>query len=165
MRGRDSRTQIHIAVKTTTPIILAVLQNQWFQEPDRVRAIIEDGERRYPGKFRRRFIARSLFAGCRTGSNLRRTFGEWCDRIVWEESSREIGGRSESVFIPDVPHLQACLEELKPVVIIGFGNVACCALANLVPADRLIIAPHPTARGGDTLKRLYAARQKLESYF
>lgn len=42
--------------------ILAVLQNQWFHDPEKVKAIIE----RTP-KARRKIITYSLFAGCRTG--------------------------------------------------------------------------------------------------
>ena len=58
--------------------LLAVLQNQWFHDPDKVRAMIA----RTPA-CRRRVITYSLFAGCRTGRVLKAVFGERCREIVW----------------------------------------------------------------------------------
>lgn len=146
-------------------VILGVLQNQWFADPERVRRMIADGEQRWPGVYRRRLIATMLFTtGCKTGLVLRRVFGDWCDRIVWEESSLEIGGHAASFYPPDIRHLQSCLNKLQPRLVLGFGNVACCALTPLC-SERLIVAPHPAARGGDVLRKLHAARTELESYF
>lgn len=142
--------------------ILGVLQNQWFHHPDRVRAMLAKSDQ--PAKLRRMLIARALFAGCRTGINLRKTFGEWCDRIVWDEASPEIGGKASSVFPADIAHLTGLLLELQPVAVIGFGTVACDALAKLCP-EILIRAPHPTNRAGDTLRLLFAARTALEARF
>lgn len=144
--------------------ILAILQNQWFRDPERVRKMIAEGEARHPGKYRHRLIATALFAGCRTGANLRKTFGEWCDRIVWEESSPDIGGHAASVFPADPEHLQKLLTEIKPDVVLTFGLVATTAMTPLLIGTPVhhITAPHPTARAGDTLRLLWNARRNLE---
>lgn len=134
--------------------ILAVLQNQWFHNPEKVKAIIE----RTP-KARRKIITYSLFAGCRTGRVLKQVFGDDCARrFVWEEASREIGGHASSSFPADPAHLQAVLDEVHPDVVLAFGRIASDALAKLVPQDKLIAGPHPTARGPTTAAMLLAMR-------
>ena len=139
--------------------VLAVLQNQWFHDPDRVKAILK----RTP-QARRKIIAYSLFAGCRTGRVLRETFGkERCRQIVWEEASREIGGHASSTFPADLTHLRAVLDEVRPSIVLGFGKIACDALACLVDGYDLVVGPHPTARGVDTLPRLRIMAECLEN--
>jgi hypothetical protein len=146
--------------------VLAVLQNQWFKNPDRVRAMIARQPADQREKMRRRLIASALFMGCRSGLNLRRVFGgEWCERIVWEEASREIGGQASAVFPADPAHLSAVLAELNPRIVLAFGRIAGDALAPLCNGRILILAPHPAARGGDTLRKLGVARRQLESHF
>ena len=130
--------------------VLAVLQNQWFHDPEKVKRIIE----RTP-QARRKIITYSLFAGCRTGRVLREVFGkDRCREIVWEEASREIGGHASSAFPADPAHLRAVLAEVKPSIVLGFGKIACDGLAPLVDGYDLVVGPHPTARGADTLPRL-----------
>lgn len=139
--------------------VLAVLQNQWFHDPAQVKAIIE----RTPAA-RRKIITRSLFAGCRTGRVLRNVFGvQRCSEIVWEEASREIGGEASSVFPADLAHLRVVLEEEKPAIVLGFGRIACDALAGLVNGFDLVVGPHPVARGLDTLPRLRIMAECLEN--
>lgn len=141
----------------TARAILAVLQNQWFHDPVKVRAILE----RTPAA-RRRIITYSLFAGCRTGQVLRQVFGDRCNAITWEEASPAIGGQSSSCFPADLVHLQALLNEVKPDIVLAFGRIASDALVQLVPASKLIIGPHPTARGANVLPQLHAMRARLE---
>jgi hypothetical protein len=130
--------------------VLAVLQNQWFRDPDKVRVIFE----RTP-QARRRVIHYSLFAGCRTGQVLKEIFGEvLCREIVWEEASPDIGGKSSACFPADLAHLRAVLDDVRPDIVLGFGKIACDALAGLVDGYDLVVGPHPTARGADTLPRL-----------
>jgi hypothetical protein len=137
--------------------ILGVLQNQWFNDPEKVRRIMK----RNPSA-RRRMIHYALFAGCRTGIVLRDVFGEdMCKRIVWEEASSEIGDRASSYFRADPAHLRAVLEEVKPDVVLAFGKVAADALKLLVPAPKLITGPHPTARQENVLQALAAMRISL----
>ena len=142
--------------------ILAVLQNQWFHDPERMRAILERGLAR--GGLRHDFTARTLFMGCRTGQILKSELGvEWCRKIVWAEASPEIGGRASSCFPADPIHLQAVLAEINPDVVLAFGRIASDALVALIPADKLIVGPHPTARGPDVPKRLREMRAALEA--
>lgn len=138
--------------------VLAIMQNQWMRDPERMRRLIE----RYPNA-RRRAIALALFAGCRSGRVLRRVFGlEWCSAIIWDEASREIGGHAASVFPADLEHLRAMLAEVAPDVVLAFGRIACEALTTIQPAALLIGGPHPVAPGADTLPRLRAMRNTLE---
>lgn len=137
--------------------VLAVLQNQWFNDPDRVRATLA----RYP-EARRRMIHFALFAGCKTGRILKAVFGARCNEIVWEEASPKIGGQASSVFPADRAHLQAVLADVKPDVVLGFGRIACDGLAGLVPDARLIIGPHPTARNSEVFAQLKNVAARLE---
>jgi hypothetical protein len=138
--------------------VLAVMQNQWFRDPEAVRRIVE----RRP-QWRRQLIARFLFAGCKSGRVLKAAFGERINEIVWEEASREIGGESSACFPADIAHLRATLDEVKPDIVLGFGKVACDALAGLVDGHDLVVGPHPVARGQDTLPRLRNMADCLEN--
>lgn len=139
--------------------VLAVLQNMWVNDPEKVKAIIA----RTP-QARRRLICYSLFAGCRTGRVLKQVFGEDCpQRFIWEESTTEIAGNPRDVFPADALHLKAVLEEVKPDVVIAFGRIAGVALSQLVPGDKLVLAPHPTARQPDTLQRLKWAAEAVKN--
>lgn len=140
--------------------VLAILQNQWFRDPDHVREILE----RTP-QARRRLIHYALFAGCRTGRILKAGLGEeWCRKIVWEEASPEIGGEASSVFPADPAHILKVIEEVKPTVILALGKIASDALTSLAPKNTtLITGPHPTARGIDTITWLYGIRTGLDT--
>jgi len=144
--------------------VLAILQNQWFRDPDRVRTFIE----RRP-ELRRAFIRRALFAGGRTGCMLKAGLGEeWCRKIVFDEASPEIGGEASSVFPADPAHLRAVIDEVKPTVILALGRIASDGIAaimpmpSLVPVATIINVIHPTARGVDTLPLLRDARAILD---
>lgn len=145
--------------------VLAILQNQWFNDPDGVRKMLarHNDDPVMKEKVRRRLITYALFAGCRTGRILKKVFGKWTDEIIWEESSREIGSKASSCFPPDREHLAAVIAKEKPNVVIAFGKNALTGIENLFPAERLLIAPHPTARGADILPRLRAARMELDA--
>ena len=136
--------------------LLAVLQNQWFHDPARVREILA----RRP-ELRRQFCHRALFAGCKTGQVLKSVFGPLCREIVWENASPQIGDFAASKFPADHLHLRAVLDEVKPDIVLAFGRIAGNALTALVPAEKLIIGPHPTARGADVLPRLREIRARL----
>lgn len=140
-------------------IVLAVLQNMYVNDPERVKAIIE----RTP-QARRRMLTYALFAGCRTGRVLKQVFGEDCPRrFIWDESTREIAGDTRTVYPADYEHLRAVLAEVKPDVVLAFGKVASGALAGLVPGEKLVIGPHPTARQPDTMRRLRWMAEALEN--
>lgn len=145
--------------------VLGVLQNIWVRDPDRLRAMLARSAR--PEDLRRRFLAMALFAGCLTGRRLRQALGEqWCERIIWEEASREIGGEASSLFPPDLVHLATLLERERPDVVIAFGAIAREGLLLLVPhvKARFLIAPHPAARGPETLPALRAIRDTLDLF-
>ncbi len=142
--------------------ILAIMQNQWFKDPDRIRIILDRGLKR--GLKRHDFIMRTLFMGCKSGRVLKSVFGETlCRNIIWEEASPNIGGHAASAFPADINHLQSVLEEINPDIVLAFGRIASDALVPLVPESMLIIGPHPTARGSDTLPRLKTMRIHLDS--
>lgn len=137
--------------------VLAILQNQYFNDPDRVRATLA----RHP-EARRRMIHFALFAGCKTGRVLKAVFGARCNEIVWEEASPEIGGQASSVFPADRAHLQAVLADVNPDIVLGFGRIACDGLEGLVTPNKLIIGPHPTARHADAIAQLKKMAIRLE---
>ena len=140
--------------------ILAVMQNQWFKDPDRMRAILARGLAK--GLKRHDFIARTLFMGCRTGLVLKQVFGvDLCRRIIWEEASPEIGDFASASFPADSVHLQKILEDINPDVVLAFGRIATDGLAPLVPPEMLIIGPHPVARGAATLPKLISMKKCL----
>jgi hypothetical protein len=138
--------------------ILAFMQNQWFKNPEKVRAQYE----RYPD-MRNDLIARYLFMGCLSGRRLQAALGEaLCDQIVWEEASPEIGGNSASKFPADAKHIAGAIIKHNPDVVFAFGKIASdgvlSAFAEIeshpTPINfRLITGPHPAARN-DPMPRL-----------
>lgn len=141
--------------------ILALLQNQWFRDPERVRSLLA----RRDEAFRRRFIARALFAGCLTGQRLKAAFGEeLCSAIIWEEVSREITGSPSAKVHVDLAHVQAVLEAERPHLVLAFGQFAHAAISKCVKWAPAILAPHPAARNGGTPAELARAAEKLRDF-
>lgn len=136
--------------------VLAIMQNQWFKDPGKV----EELYRKRPNQ-RRDLIRRFLFAGCKSGRVLRQVFGDWCDRIVWEESSPRIGGHASSKYDADLDYLTNVIVDVNPRVIIGFGVIACRGLEDLNQA--YIRAPHPAARQPTVIAELTAVRERMET--
>lgn len=137
--------------------ILAFMQNMWVRDPERVRADIE----KHGEEFRLRFIEFALFRGCLTGRRLRAAFGDLCDEIVWEESTREIAGDPKAIFDPDPVHIKAVIVKHNPDVVITFGRIAGNAVASLWDG-RIVRAPHPAARQADIVEKLNQAARDLK---
>lgn len=140
--------------------ILAFLQNQWFSDPDGVRQMLarhdKDIERRE--RVRRRLIHYALFAGCLTGRRLRKIFGALCDSIIWEEGSREVGGKASAFFPPDAPHILATVAAEQPDVVLCFGASNKKVFEKHFPwpssSLRVIYFPHPAARHESVMREL-----------
>lgn len=124
--------------------IVAFLQNQWFKDPEGVKAMFDEHPER-----RERYIEAFLFMGCLTGKRLQSVFGEeLCGAIIWEETSRDIGGYAASKFPADTRHMTAVLEKHQPTVVLAFGRIAGDAIHSMVTNSPIIYGPHPAARQG-----------------
>lgn len=144
------------------PSILAILQNQWFRDPDWAKRLLET---RYRGRHEV-FAYHMLFLGCLTGQRLRTAFGNLCEEIIWENASPQFGNRANAVFPPDCAHLHAVWDKFKPQVVLTFGRVAERAILKCNLYDRcpnLITGPHPTARGSGRVKELELMAVKLRA--
>lgn len=139
--------------------IVAFLQNQWFKDPEGVKRMFAE----HPDR-RERYISAFLFMGCLTGKRLQSVFGEdLCDGIVWEEASREVGGKSRSLFAADRQHMMAVIQKHKPTVILCFGKIAAEGVKSLPDDTPVIYGPHPAARNG-AIKGLQQMRDELTSF-
>lgn len=138
--------------------ILAVLQNQWFRKPEKVRALYAQ----YPER-RNYLIKQFLFMGCTTGKRLRAAFGDLCDSIVWEEASPEIGGFAGSSFAADPDHIRRAIELHRPDVVLAFGAIARAGVDEVKPGVPIIYSPHPTAKYPDIMQRLKNAAAALRA--
>lgn len=130
--------------------IVAFLQNQWFKDPEGIKAMFAEHPER-----RERYIEAFLFMGCLTGRRLKSAFGEeLCDRIVWEEISPEIGSHASSKFPPDPEHIEAVIRKHQPDVVVCFGKLASDGLRKTIvrlgpepiSGFRILYGPHPAAR-------------------
>lgn len=137
--------------------VVAIMQNQWFHQPERVRRLLA----RRP-ESRERLIAYALFAGCKSGRVLRDVFGDRCDEIVWEEASREIGNRASAAFTADFDHLSTVIQKHAPSIALAFGRIAGDAMQAIMPSERLIVGPHPAARGPNVMAQLRQMRELLD---
>lgn len=166
---------------------LAILQNQWFKRPDRVRSIYA----RHPGH-RERINRDFLFMGCLTGRRLVAAFGDdIIEQIAFENASPKIGGCSSSRFDGDAGHVDRVICEHRPEFIIAFGSEAQLTVSSLLgygdgslwvlaePDDHrevrsdpggvntvhipVLLAPHPAARGADVMPRLRGVADQVRS--
>ena len=146
--------------------ILAFLECQWFRNPDAVRAIYA----KHASDFDRRakLNARFLFRESLTGKRLHQAFGELCREIIWEEVSREIGGKSSAAFPADTEHMCAVLNHHRPCAVLVFGKIAHEGMSRIDcdGADRpyrIICGPHPAARYPSVLADLSSMKLRLEA--
>lgn len=147
--------------------IVAILQNQWFKNPAKIKQIIAEKESEGFVDAREFYIKTFLFWGCLTGRRLQATLGEtYCDEIVWEECSREMGSSASSKFPADMQHIRQVISKHKPNVVIAFGQLAKDALMQIYESGTqdyvLLLAPHPAARQGDVLQQLRNLRKLLD---
>lgn len=137
-------------------VTVAFLQNQWFEDPKRVRRLYE----KHPDR-RQQFIRDFLFMGCLTGRRLEATFGDDVDQIIWEEVSKEIGGKSSSKCKADLQHIESIIEKFKPNIVLSFGIIATQAIGRL-ELNRINQAVlfqwktciHPAARQANIMQEL-----------
>lgn len=144
--------------------IVAFLQNQWWRDPEGVKKTIARSAT--PEKCRLRLIQYGLSI-CTTGKRLAKYLlpvigrESWGD-IHWENSSREIGGKSSSSFPADLEHMKAVIDDQKPDVILCFGKIAEKGLRQLdvAPHIGVLYSVHPASRG--TLQTLSLLASSLK---
>lgn len=137
--------------------VLAFMQNMWVRDPERVKAMIA----KYGDLYRRKAIPMFLFAGCVSGRRLKQVLGEeLCRAITWDEVSREISNHPSFVPTPDYDHMRTTIEHVKPDVVVCFGRIASDAIRS-VWTGKTIRAPHPAARGPDTIAGLNTAAHAI----
>lgn len=144
--------------------IVAFLQNQWWHDPEGVKKRIADHAT--PEVFRLRLISYGLSI-CTTGKRLEKYLlpvigPEIWKMILWENSSREIGGKSKSAFPADPDHMQTVINEQDPDVILCFGVIARQGLdqCRILSDTDVVHAVHPASRG--TLKTLEEMAQEIK---
>lgn len=124
--------------------VVAFLQCLWLKDPVRGKESMAYMEKL---GLREKFLARLLFHGGKSGRVLRSTLHHWCDRIIWEECTREIGGNSGAVFPPDHQHMREVICKHAPLYVLSFGKVATEAVEQLhLEGIVHIPAVHPAAR-------------------
>ncbi len=139
--------------------IVAFLQNQWWHDPEGVKeriASAPDSE-----KYRRRLIRYGLSI-CTTGKRLEKYLlpiigPEIWKMILWENSSRKIGGKSKSSFPADPNHMQKVIVEQQPDVILVFGKIARAGFEQFTVQPKIVVlyAVHPASRGSmDTIEHM-----------
>ncbi len=146
-------------------MILGLLQNQWFKDPERAKKILARYEA--SGDGRETFVRDMLFLGCLTGKRIRAAFGAFA-QIIWEDASPMICGHASACPPADPAHVLRVLEKHKPELVICFGAVAFKAVMG---ADwftvkrsvhfRLITCPHPASRGPNVITDLQATAKDV----
>lgn len=145
------------------PLVLAFMQNQWVRDPEQLRRILA----RHDAAFRRQMVARLLFMGCVSGKRLKAAFGDFTNKIVWEEASPVITGSPSECPPADVPHIVAAIEELKPEIVLTFGKIATNGVLKAMTALEgrhqftVMSAPHPASRGDALASALGMMAQEL----
>ena len=153
------------------PRILALLQNQWFPDPERIpRVLAYYQEKKGEEAGRHRFVRDMLFLGCLTGRRIREAFGEdMLEYFTFEEVSPKIGDHPGASFPPDIDHLTKTFKFVRPELIVAFGRIAQAGVDVLRGGSEwddpdVIICPHPAARGPRTMPDLAAAADEVRTW-
>lgn len=139
-------------------VVLGLLQNQWAHNPAAVAAMFD----RHPER-------RSLYIACMlarsvSGRRLRRAFGAWMDRIIWENASPGVATKSRGLKMADPRHINRTLANLRPNIVITFGVSARLGIAASTWTGPTIGCVHPAARYTDTLDSLVVAAAALDAW-
>lgn len=136
-------------------MIVAFLQNMWVKNPTNIHAMLAREKTDFNReRLRLRLIKFALFRGCITGRRLKSSFGEeLCDRIIWEETTREIADNPKTIFPAQPEHIRNVIETHQPQVIVAFGRIAAEAVQPIWNG-RLFLAPHPAARQSTVIRDL-----------
>lgn len=159
------------------PVVMGLLQNQWFKDPERIPHIMklyEEHKDTLDCPPRNRFIRDMLFLSCLSGRRIRQAF-TWdvCADIIWEEVSPKISNNPSSCFPPDEQHILTALETIKPDIIITFGKVALEGIKlpgvldyieEIKQPVNLIVTCHPAARHAGVMEELKQAADKLQEW-
>jgi hypothetical protein len=137
-------------------IVLAILQNQWFEDPRAVQRMYDERPH-----MRNRLIARFLFMGCLTGRRLRKAFGDLCNGIIWEEASPKVGAFSGSRYPADTEHIIRAIQKHGPDLILCFGQIASEGVKPLALSIPVLYGPHPASRMQGTTPALNAMAQEV----
>ena len=147
--------------------ILAILQNTWAENPERVHALLaRNADRRHD------VVARLLFAsGCLTGRRILTVFGELLKEHQWtfENASTVITGDSGGRPPYNVEHVRGAINRHRPDVILTFGCSAKEALKDMraarkqtTPLPPVVECVHPAMPKPGWLSLMVGARMRLE---
>lgn len=146
-----------MSTTTDRPIVLGLLQNMWARDPAAMTRLIDN----HGARGRRRAIA-MFMPRTPSGRALRAAFGPLFGRIVWENVSTVVAGRSDGKPPADDWHIHCLLWELRPCIVIAFGRSAVDACRRH-RIEVLIESRHPSPRaaGCSSLPSLYDAAESL----
>jgi hypothetical protein len=83
-----------------------------------------------------------------TGKVLIKMFGkEFYEKIWWDNASPVHGATRDHREKPDLAHIQTVLEQIKPKLVVCFGNSAMEGLVDHESEFEILKCPHPMARG------------------
>lgn len=148
--------------------ILAILQNTWAKDPDRVHALLVRNQDR-----RHEVVARLLFAsGCLTGRRILTVFGDMLKEHDWtfENASTVVTGNSGGRPPHNVQHICGAIGRYRPDALIVFGSSAQRAIQEIRAAKKgaafqlppVVECVHPALQKPGWLSQMVTARAKLE---
>ena len=147
--------------------ILAILQNTWADNPERVHAALAQKPDR-----RHEMVARLLFAsGCVTGRRILTVFGELLKQHQWtfENASTVVTPTSGGCPPYNVEHVKGVIGRFRPDAIIVFGTQAKAALADMrrakkqtMPLPPVVECVHPAMQRASCVPLMNEARVRLE---
>jgi len=143
--------------------ILAIMQNTWARDPDRVRAFLD---RQHAKLNRHRGIYFLLFAGgSLTGKRIAEAFGDLADKMIYEEASPVVTGKASGCPPADLDHIEQCIDFHEPDIVLTFGKVATDAVEELGPRGyKHICAPHPASRQPDVREQLHLVASVVRNH-
>lgn len=147
--------------------VVAFLQNAWFKNPERIRAIF-DLHKDDLGR-QAKLHATYLFYGCLTGRRIYKAFGEGDEirhDIIWENANPGFVDQSSGKLPADPAHIRKIIDHFKPSIILTFGTIATNGVVPICmveyPSVKLISGPHPAARHKTVVQELAEMAKQLQ---
>lgn len=134
--------------------VLGLLQNTWAYDSNRVEKLM--------ARFGRKALVTRLLMGSLSGKRIKQCLPDWYQHIIYENSSPRVMSHSGACPTVDLPHVRCVVANVKPNVIVAFGDVAGNALHRLRWHDGCgIVTRHPVAREADVTERLREVNELL----
>lgn len=146
--------------------ILCILQNQWANDPDSIKAL----HAKHPGR-RNEIITKMLFRGSLTGKRIEAVFGDLMEQhaFIFDEASTVVTSSAKGNPPYNANHVRETIRRVQPDAIIAFGSSSRRAIEDVrkTKRDNLDLPPviecvHPAIQKPGWMREMLDAKKAIQ---